>query len=257
MDLALDKRVALVTGGSRGIGHAVAAALAAEGCRLHLAARTAADLHRARRELAAAGAPEVTTHAIDLAQPGAAAGLARACGALDILVNNAGAIPLGTLAAMDDKTWREGWELKVFGFVNLTREVYRDMCARRRGVIVNVIGTSGERPTAGYLAGSMANAALMTMTRALGAESPDYGVRVVGVNPGATGTDRQVVRLKARAKSELGDESRWQELTRGFPFGRLGTPQEVAEVVAFLASDRAGYVTGTVITVDGGASARK
>jgi 3-oxoacyl-[acyl-carrier protein] reductase len=131
------------------------------------------------------------------------------------------------------------------------------MCAKKRGVIVNVVGTAGERPTANYIAGSMGNAALMAMSRALGAESPQYGVRVVAVNPGGTETDRQVVRWKARAAKELGDANRWRELTTGFPFGRLGTVAEVAGMIVFLCSERSGYTTGTVITVDGGASALK
>ena len=122
----------------------------------------------------------------------------RECGSVDILVNNAGAIPQGNLTDLDDKTWRAAWDLKVFGFINLTREVYRDMCARKRGVIVNVIGTAGARPTAGYLAGSMANSALMTMSCALGADSTRFGVRVMGVNPTATATDRGVARWQDR-----------------------------------------------------------
>jgi NAD(P)-dependent dehydrogenase (short-subunit alcohol dehydrogenase family) len=131
------------------------------------------------------------------------------------------------------------------------------MCAKKRGVIVNVVGVAGERPNANYIAGSMGNAALMAMSRALGAESVDHGVRVIAINPGAIETDRQVVRWKARAKKELGDENRWRELTKGFPFGRLGTVDEIANMIAFLCSDRSGYTTGTVITIDGGASARR
>jgi NAD(P)-dependent dehydrogenase (short-subunit alcohol dehydrogenase family) len=103
----------------------------------------------------------------------------------------------------------------------------------------------------------MANAALMAMSRALGAESVDYGVRVVALNPGSIETDRQVVRWKARAKKELGDENRWRELTTGFPRGRLGRVDEVADMIVFLCSDRSGYTSGTVITIDGGASSRK
>jgi NAD(P)-dependent dehydrogenase (short-subunit alcohol dehydrogenase family) len=131
------------------------------------------------------------------------------------------------------------------------------MCAKKRGVIVNVIGLAGERPTAEYIAGTMGNASLMAMSRALGAEAGDYGVRVVGINPGAIETDRQRVLLKARAKKELGDENRWRELTTGMPMGRLGTVAEVADMVAFLCSDRSAFTTGTVITIDGGSSAKK
>ncbi len=257
MDLNLQGRSALVTGGSRGNGFGVAQLLAAEGCNLHLASRSAADLEAARKKIAGAHGVDVAVHALDLSSRDNVLKLANACGPVDILVNNAGAIPQGAITALDDETWRKAWDLKVFGFINLTREIYRGMCERRRGVIVNVVGTAGERPTANYIAGSMANAGLMAMSRALGAESADYGVRVVAVNPGGTETDRQVVRWKARAKKELGDEDRWRELTTGFPFGRLGTVDEVAAMIVFLCSERSAYTTGTVITVDGGASFRK
>jgi 3-oxoacyl-[acyl-carrier protein] reductase len=257
MELNLKGRTALVTGASRGIGFGVAQMLAAEGCNVHLASRSAADLEVARHKITAAHRVKVTVHALDLSKLENARALVKACGPLDLLINNAGAIPHGTLTGLDDKTWREAWDLKVFGFINVTREVYRDMCARKRGVIVNVVGIAGERPVASYIAGSMANAGLMAMSRALGGESVDYGVRVVAVNPGGTETDRQVVRWKARAKKELGDENRWRELTTGFPLGRLGTVDEVASTVVFLCSDRAGYISGTVVTVDGGATARK
>jgi NAD(P)-dependent dehydrogenase (short-subunit alcohol dehydrogenase family) len=257
MELNLKGRTALITGGSRGIGFGAAERLAAEGCNLHLASRSAENLETARQKITAAYRVNVTTHALDLSRLENAVKLAKDCGPVDILINNAGAIPQGTITGLDDKTWREAWDLKLFGFINLTREIYREMCEKKRGVIINVAGTAGARPTANYIAGSMANAALMTMSCALGAESVDYGVRVVAVNPGGTETDRQVVRWKARAKKELGDENRWRELTTGFPRGRLGTVDEVTSMIVFLCSDRSGYTSGTVVTIDGGASWRK
>lgn len=257
MDLQLKGRTALVTGGSRGIGFGVAQQFAAEGCNLHLASRSAADLETARSKITAAHPVKVTCHALDLAVAENTDRLARECGDIDILINNAGAIPQGGILDFDDHAWRAGWELKMFGYINLTREVYRGMCERRRGVIVNVIGGAGERPTAGYIAGSIANSGLMTMSRALGAESPKFGVRVLGLNPSATATDRGVVRWRNQAQKELGDAERWQELTKGFPFGRPASVEEVANVIVFLASDRASYVSGTVVSVDGGAAWRK
>ena len=146
--------------------------------------------------------------------------------------------------------------MKLFGFLNVAREVYGAMCGRKSGAIVNVIGASGDRPRADYISGSMANAALIAMSRALGAEGPDYGVRVVGLNPASTETERQTVRWKERAKQDLGDPERWRELTKGFPFGRLATVDEMASTIVFLASGRASYISGTVITVDGGRSWR-
>lgn len=257
MDLDLKGRTALITGGSRGIGLGVAQGLAAEGCNLHLASRNAADLEAARKKIVDAYKVNVTCHPLDLAKSENAAQLGRDCRDVDILVNNAGAIPQGTLTGLDEKTWRESWDLKVFGYINVSREIYRAMCERKRGVIVNIIGGAGERPTNGYLAGSMANAGLMAFSRALGAESPNHGVRVLGLNPTATATDRGVTRWRNQAKQDLGDPERWRELTKGFPFGRPAEVREVADVIVFLCSDRASYMSGTVVTVDGGSNARR
>ena len=256
MDLKLAGRTALITGGSRGIGMGVAQSLAAEGCHLHLTSRNAADLDAARGKIVATHKVNVTCHALDLAVSENAKKLGQVCRTVDILVNNAGAIPQGTLSGLDEAKWRESWDLKVFGYINLSRDIYTAMCERKRGVIINVIGGAGERPTAGYIAGSMANASLMAFSRALGAESPNHGVRVVGLNPSATATDRGVTRWRNLAQKELGDPERWRELTKGFPFGRPATVEEVADVVAFLCSDRASYISGTIIAVDGGAAAR-
>ena len=257
MDLNLSGRSALITGGSRGIGLGVAQGLAAEGCHLHLTSRNAADLDAARSKILAAHKVNVTCHALDLSVSENAKKLAQACRDVDILVNNAGAIPQGTLTGLDEKAWRASWDLKVFGYINVARDIYAAMCERKRGVIINVIGGAGERPTAGYIAGSMANAGLMAFSRALGADSPNHGVRVVGLNPSATATDRGVARWRNQAQKDLGDPERWRELTRGFPFGRPAEVKEVADVIVFLCSDRASYVSGTVISVDGGAAARK
>ena len=256
MDLNLAGRTVLVTGGSKGIGRAVAEALAAEGCHLHLAARGAEALEAAREAIVRMRQVSVTIHALDLSHSAAQAELAGRCGDIDILVNNAGAIPGGTLDAIDEERWREVWDLKLFGYINLSRTVHSRMVSRGHGVIVNVIGLAGERLNSGYIAGSTANAGLMAFTRALGSASIDKGVRVVGVNPGFVETDRMVTLMRTRAESELGDPDRWPELTANLPAGRPARPAEVAELVAFLASDRASYISGVVVTIDGGAAAR-
>jgi hypothetical protein len=257
MDFGLAGQTALVTGASRGIGLAVARALAAEGCALHLAARTADDLAAARREIAETCEVGITVHPLDLATAAGQEALGEVCSGVDILVNNAGAVPGGALSDVDDDAWRRAWDLKVFGYINLVRLAYPAMCARRSGVIVNVIGTAGERPNAGAIAVSSGNAALIAFTRALGGVSVENGVRVVGVNPGATLTDRLIDGLSRRAEAELGDAERWRELMHAsHPIGRPAGPEEVADVVAFLASDRASYMSGTIVTVDAGAAAR-
>ena len=256
MDLELKGKTALVTGASKGIGLGVAESLAAEGADLHLCARTEADLRTAKERLETAHGVAVAIHPLDLSQSSSARELAQACGDVDILVNNAGAIPGGDLEAINEEIWREAWDLKVFGYVNLTREILKRMKACGQGVIVNVIGLAGERPNAGYIAGAAGNASLMAFTRALGAGSLDYGVRLVAVNPGPVETDRNVYLNKIRAKAELGDESRWRELYKKMPLGRAASVREVADMVVYLASPRASYISGTVVTVDGGLSGR-
>ena len=256
MNLELSGLTALVTGASRGIGFAIAQGFAREGCHVHMAARTAADLESARATIRAESPVNITTHALDLGISAHINNLAERCGDVDILINNAGGIPSGYLLDIDEARWRASWELKVFGYINLTREIYRRMCARKRGVIVNVIGVAGERLRQDYIAGGTGNAALMAFTRNLGGDSVDHGVRVVGVNPGQIETDRLRVRLEKRAQNELGDKNRWLELVDDPPFGRLAQPDEVADSVLYLASARASYISGTILSVDGGRAVR-
>jgi len=257
MQLNLEGKTALVTGASRGIGRAIANVLAGEGCHLVLMARSLSDLEITRQQVATANsAVTVRLHPIDLRDGGAIDDAVAQYSDVDILVNNAGAIPHGGLLDVSDDAWLDGWQLKVFGHIRMTRGFYVSMKARRCGVIVNVIGNAGERTVAGYVAGSSGNAALIAFTKAVGSASPADGIRVVGVNPGPTLTERLQKRLELRAAAELGDASQWLSLTSAMPFGRAADPREIADVVAFLASPRAGYVSGTVVTVDGGVANR-
>lgn len=256
MDLNLSGRTVLITGASKGIGYAAAEAFAAEGCHLHLVARTAADLDKAKESLHKAHGVEVAVHPMDLAQPGAVEQLIQASPDVDILVNNAGAIPGGNLDTIDEDRWREAWDLKVFGYINMTREYYRRMRERGGGVIVNVIGLAGERPNVNYVAGSAGNASLMAFTRAVGSRSIDEGIRVVGVNTGLVETERAKTLLQTRAEMELGDRERWREMLKKQPLQRAAKPSEAADLVVFLASERASYITGTVYILDGGISSR-
>lgn len=253
MDFGLKGKHVLITGGSKGIGLACAKAFAAEGCNLHLVARDAARLETAKSDILGIRRVAVTLHPMDLSKNGAAKDVAVACGEIDVLVNNAGAIPGGSIETIDEALWREAWDLKVFGYINMTREVLPGMRRRKRGVIVNVIGLAGVKPSYDYICGAAGNAALMAFTRGVGAASTHHGVRVVGVNPTATRTDRTIALYKARAKITYGDESRWEEMLADLPFGRQAEPQEVADLIVFCASDRASYLSGTVIDIDGGA----
>lgn len=262
MDLGLVGRRAVITGASKGIGLGCALALAREGCDVALAARSADVLAQAAKAVQEE-VPEaaVTTHAVDLSTPQGRHTLFAETGCdgdgddfVDIWVNNAGAIPAGDIVTVDDATWRDAWDLKVFGYIDLCRAVLPLMTARGSGVIVNVIGVASLRPQPSYIAGGVGNSGLVAMTAALGSRSLRDGVRVVAVNPGLIITDRMGDMLRRQAIDELGDESRWEELIPADP--APGTVEQVADVVAFLASDRASHVSGTSVTIDGGASAR-
>jgi hypothetical protein len=257
MDLGLAGRTALVTGASKGIGRAIAEGLASEGVHLHLASRTKTDVDTAGEAIRARWNVNVMTHPADLSDGDACRKLAVDVGDIDILMNNAGAIPGGDVLAVTEDRWREGWDLKVYGYINLARAIFPKMKARGGGVIVNIIGLGGEIMDGNYIAGAAGNASLMAFSRALGTQGFDAKVRVVGINPGMVATDRMRTLFETRAEREHGDKTRWAEYTRHLPQGRAAEPREVADVAVFLASDRASYVSGTVVTIDGGTLYRR
>ena len=234
MDLNLTGKTVLITGGSKGLGPRDGALrFASEGCDLYLAARTEETLWKRPRHRFAAQYPvNVETLAIDLAQPGSAARVVDACGDVDILVNNAGDVPSGSLETVDEARWRAGWDSKIFNYINLSREYFPRMKARRAGVIVNVIGIGGDLLDASYIAGSVGNAAMTAFTKALGSTSHKFGVRVVGVSPGPCATERNE---KLGARQGAGALRRYRTLARGdqatLPFGRAATPDEIAAAV--------------------------
>ena len=252
MDLNLRGRAALITGASKGIGLAVARTLAAEGCNLHLVARTEAQLKAVAAEIEARHKVKVAVHPADLTKSAEIKAVAAACGDVDILVNGAAAIPRGTLLEIDEERRRKAWDLKVFGFINMTREIYGPMCRRGSGVIVNIVGLAGERPDGYYIVGSTANAALIMFSRSLGGDSIRYGVRVVAVNPGPVETEKHIADTERLALERFGDKSRWREVMSGLPMRRAATPEEVSSMVAFLCSDHASYISGSSVTIDGG-----
>jgi 3-oxoacyl-[acyl-carrier protein] reductase len=256
MDLGLRGKKALITGASRGIGRACAEVLASEGCDVVIVSRTQADLDAARDKILGQSNVSVCTFAMDLSDSKNADILAAECPDTDILINNAGAIPRGTVVEIDEARWREAWDLKVFGYINMCRRFYALMAVRRSGVIINIIGAAGETVQSSYACGSAGNASLMGFTRALGGTAPHDGMRVVGLNPGPVETDRMVTRLRREANAKFGDPERWRELTSHMAFGRAATGAEIANMAAFLASNHSGYTTGTIVTVDGGGTSR-
>src|ERR1700730_2332356 len=245
MELGLRGRQALVTGASRGIGHACAEVLAEEGCDVVLVSRTAADLEAAKAKITAQHNVAVRCFPLDLSDSKSVDTLAAECPETDLLINNAGAIPRGNIADIDEARWRAAWDLKVFGYVNMTRRFYALMAARRTGVIINIIGAAGRSVQSDYIAGSSGNASLMAFTRAMGGTAPRDGLRVVGINPGPVLTERLITLTRHRAQIRLGDAERWPELMKAHAFGRAAKPEEIAWMVAFVASDRvSGYTTG-------------
>lgn len=249
MDLGLRGSTALITGGSKGIGAATAHEFAAEGCNLVLVARGREGLEIARQEILAMFDVRVTLAPCDLSRPDRIIELAREHPDIDILVNNAGEIPHGGLFELDDAQFRRGWDSKVFPYMNMCREYYPLMKKRGGGVIVNVLGTGSRTKSASYLCGGMGVAALDLMTEALGATSHRDNIRVVGISPGPVDTEHfRVV-----------ERQRMQQTTapRKLAFDRLARPEEIAAGIVFVASSRSGYMSGTIIYMDGGPSAGK
>jgi NAD(P)-dependent dehydrogenase (short-subunit alcohol dehydrogenase family) len=257
MDLKLGGQRVLITGASQGIGEGLAHAFAAEGCHLHLTARSAEKLEAMQREIAAQHKVTVTATAADMTKDGAVERIVEEAGDLDVLINNAGVIPSGNLFEIGPKNWRDGWALKGFGYADMIRVVYPKMKARGGGVILNNIGNGGEVCDPQYIEGAAGNASIMAITRALGGRSLDDNIRVVGVNPGPVDTSRIYNMLRKWAGTEFGDETRYEELLERYPLKRPARIHEITDLFLFLASFRSGYTSGTIVTVDGGIASRR
>jgi 3-oxoacyl-[acyl-carrier protein] reductase len=259
MDLGLDGKTALVTGGSRGIGRASALGLAAEGVQVAIAAREESVLAEAAREIeqATGRKPLVLrcdcTRAAEVAATVAAT--ADRLGGLDILVNSVGAAKGGHFLELTEEDWEQGLALKLHGQIRACREALPIMRRRGGGVIVNVIGHRGKQPDGRALPAGVANAGLMNFTIGLAREEAARGIRVVGVSPAPVETRRlhAVFETEARLQGVPVEEARRRWLSH-VPLGRAARPDEIGGVIVFLASDRASFVTGTVVHVDGGAT---
>jgi len=252
MDLELAGRHALITGGSKGIGRAVAEAFLAEGGHVTLVARSADLLDQTRAELNADFPGKVAVRAADLSQ--AADREALTDEIPDVLINNAGAIRAGRLRDLSISEIEQDWALKVFGYIHLCQLFQPLMAKRGSGTMVNIIGMGGRANRASYISGAGANAALIGFTHALGAEAQGEGLRVFGINPSPTLTDRMTDMMKRRAAAELGDAGRWEEMVdpSRFPYGRPADPAEVGALAVMLSSPKVTYLNGTVIDMDGG-----
>jgi len=251
LDLHLKDRLALVTGGSKGIGLACAHGLLAEGARVAIASRSQANIEAALAEL-----PGVYGFAADFVDAEAAARTIKEIeaklGPIDILVNSAGAAKRVAVDELTPAAWRAALDAKFFSYVNAMDPLVKLMAARGRGVIVNIIGSGGKVASPTHLAGGAANAALMLATAGLGNAYAKQGVRVVGVNPTITETERFLEGLRARARQEgISIEEARKRSVEAIPLGRLARPQEVADAVVFLASDRASYITAVTLGMDG------
>lgn len=252
MNLGLRNKSVLVTGGSKGIGLACARAFLAEGAGVGIASRSQANVDRALGALGAGA----WGRAADLTDPDQAARMVAdftdAFDGVDVLVNSAGAARRAPPDELTPAHWRAAMDAKYFTTINVIDPVVKRMAARGSGVIVNVIGNGGKLASSIHLAGGAANAALMLATAGLANAYAGRGVRVVGVNPGLTDTDRvgEGLEADAAAKGITVEEARAQAVAR-IPLGRMARPDEIAAMVLFFASNKAGYVTGVTVSMDG------
>ena len=259
MELGINGRNAIVTGGSQGIGRACAEALAEEGVIVAIVARDADRLKAAAIEIANNRSGRVIPISGDLTNgedikkiiSEATSELKQ----IDILINNAGAAPFGRIGDLEDSVWQDCFDLKLMGYVRCAREVMTNMRERRWGRIVNIIGRGGHFPTAKYIAGGSINAAILNITQALAEECGPDNVLVNGVNPAATATERwdelviQQVKITGKSEEEVRKDS-----VSSVPLGRIGQPKDVANMVTFLCSHKADFINGALIEVDGGVS---
>jgi 3-oxoacyl-[acyl-carrier protein] reductase len=257
MDLGLAGKVALVAAASKGLGRAVAEELAAEGAKLAICSRDAGAIERVGHEIARASGVEVLAKACDLSRPAEIAAFADATlarfGRVDILLTNGGGPPGGRFESMDAGEWRSATELVLYGPIELTRRVLPGMKERRWGRILNVTSIAVKQPVENLMLSNSLRAAVTGWARTLANEVAAFGVTVNNLMPGYTRTERVEELAHAVAKREgITPEKAVTRWEREIPLGRLAEPREFAALAAFLASERASYITGQSIAVDGG-----
>jgi len=252
MQLDLAHKVAIVTGASRGIGRAIARVLAGEGMRVAAVARTKADLETLAGEIGEACLVQVA----DLREPQTPAVVVEAVaarfGQLDLLVNNAGTSTRGDFLALTEADWAEGFGLKFYGAMRLCRAAWPHLRATG-GSIVNIAGLGGRTGNAEFAIGGAVNAALLNLTKVLADRGVKDGVRVNAINPGGIKTGRLQTRLRTfAAEKGIAQEEAEREMARALGVARFGEPDEIARLVAFLASPQAAFCQGSLIDADGG-----
>jgi 3-oxoacyl-[acyl-carrier protein] reductase len=255
MEKRLDGKTAIVTGANRGIGKAIAARLAREGARVVLCARDEKLLKETEREIAAAGGAAAFVP-VDLRTPDAGARVADLAktiyGQIDIVVNNAGATKRGDFFELTDADWEDGFALKFFGAMRLSRAAWKHLMASR-GTIVNIIGVGGRTGSAEFTIGGSVNAACRLLTKALADRGVKDGVRVNAINPGFIKTERLTVRVKSFAdEHNLPMSEAETQLAKATGVARFGQPSEIAAAVAFLASPACGFCHAALLDIDGG-----
>jgi 3-oxoacyl-[acyl-carrier protein] reductase len=233
--------------------------LAGEGADVMISARRELELEQAAAEIAAAGggrAGHIAADLRELSAPGlVVAYTVEMFGGLDILVNNGAPAGMGGLFEWDEADYGLAFEAKAFAYLRTAKAAVPQMRARGGGVIVNVAGLAGRNAQSGYLLGTMSNKAIHGMNKALADELADDGIRVVGIDPGAVGTARFETAMTHLAGDRgISVEQAFENMARSIPLGRIGRPEELADVIAFVVSERASYITGSMVIVDGGLS---
>jgi NAD(P)-dependent dehydrogenase (short-subunit alcohol dehydrogenase family) len=258
MNLGLEGKIALITGGSKGIGYACARLFGQEGAKVVIVSRSAEHLQAAKAALAAEGL-KIAMYACDLRDADAAAAVVAAVetdiGPIDILVNSAGAARRYAPETLTPQAWHDTMDAKYFTTMHVLDPVLKRMAERRRGVVVNIIGQGGKVAGIHHIAGGAANSAIMLATAGLANAYARQGIRINAINPGATMTGRvqQALQLDAQQQGITEEEALSRAQAR-IPLGRLAQPEDIAQMAAFLASDQASYVTGAIIPMDGGSN---
>ncbi len=255
MDIRLEGKKALITGGSRGMGRGMAFKFSESGAEVAIVARRPDVLEETKREMEATTGGQVFAYSCDMREAAAIRKMWTSAledmGQIDILVNNAGTSTRGPFEEITDEMWEEDLGLKLFGAIRTCRLAFPAMKERRWGRIINVVTVAVKAPFAASAPTSVSRAAGMAMTKVLAGEGAPYNVLVNALCTGRIVTD-QIVRRYERENPDTSLEDYIAEAGRDIPLGRMGTSEEYANMACFLASDAASYITGTAVNIDGG-----